>query len=172
MDEHRAEIPVAAFADAVELCLAPGGVLSRHQSEPSGKLAPLTKRCAIANGRDEGFTKLIFLSGNGPNAPPLESARGLSPEEAARAIHGALEEASRDSVCMMLSSVSQYGPREGERPQPYLLRLSENITFEFLSAEFSSGSLTASSVRPTIYRLSAVIVEAIRPKCLNAPVFA
>lgn len=92
--------------------------------------------------------------------PPLEGARGLSPEEAARAIHGAMEEASRDSVCMMLSSVSQYGPREGERPQPYLLRLSENITFEFLNAEFSSGSLTASSVRPTIYRLSDVIVEA------------
>ena len=40
--------------------------------------------------------------------PPLESERGLSPEEAARAIHGAMEEASRDSVCMMLSSVSQY----------------------------------------------------------------
>jgi PilZ domain-containing protein/HEAT repeat protein len=92
--------------------------------------------------------------------PPLESARGLSPEEAARAIHGAMEEASRDSVCMLLSSVSQYGPREGERPQPYLLRLSENIIFEFLSAEFSSGSLTASSVRPTICRLSDVIVEA------------
>jgi hypothetical protein len=92
--------------------------------------------------------------------PPLESARGLSPEEAARAIHGAMEEASRDSVCMLLSSVSQYGPRDGERPQPYLLRLSENITFEFLGAEFSSGSLTASSVRPTISRLSDVIVEA------------
>ena len=92
--------------------------------------------------------------------PPLESARGLSPEEAARAIHGAMEEASRDSVCMLLSSVSQYGPREGERPQPYLLRLSENIIFEFLGAEFSSGSLTASSVRPTICRLSDVIVEA------------
>ena len=92
--------------------------------------------------------------------PPLESARGLSPEEAARAIHGAMEEASRDSVCMLLSSVSQYGPREGERPQPYLLRLSENIIFEFLGAEFSSGSLTASSVRPTISRLSDVIVEA------------
>ena len=92
--------------------------------------------------------------------PPLESARGLSPEEAARAIHGAMEEASRDSVCMLLSSVSQYGPLEGERPQPYLLRLSENVVFEFLSAEFSSGSLTASSVRPTICRLSNVIVEA------------
>jgi hypothetical protein len=92
--------------------------------------------------------------------PPLESARGLSPEEAARAIHGAMEVASRDSVCMLLSSVSQYGPREGERPQPYLLRLSEHIIFEFLSAEFSSGSLTALSVRPTFYRLSDVIVEA------------
>jgi PilZ domain len=92
--------------------------------------------------------------------PPLESARGLSPEEAARAIHGAMEEASRDSVTMLLSSVSQYGPHEGERPQPYLLRLSEHIVFEFLSAEFSTGSLTASSVRPTFYRLSDVMVEA------------
>jgi hypothetical protein len=92
--------------------------------------------------------------------PPLESARGLSPEEAARAIHGAMEEASRESVTMLLSSVSQYGPREGERPQPYLLRLSEHIIFEFLSAEFSSGSLTAPSVRPTFYRLSDVMVEA------------
>jgi PilZ domain len=92
--------------------------------------------------------------------PPLETARGLSPEEAARAIHGAMEEASRDSVTMLLSSVSQYGPREGERPQPYLLRLSEQLVFEFLSAEFSSGSLTPSSVRPTFYRLSDIMVEA------------
>ena len=92
--------------------------------------------------------------------PPLESARGLSPEEAARAIHGAMEEASRDSVTMLLSSVSQYGPREGERPQPYLLRLSEHLIFEFLHAEFSSGSLTAPSVQPTFYRLSDVMVDA------------
>jgi hypothetical protein len=90
--------------------------------------------------------------------PPLEGERGLSPEEAARAIHGAMEEASRDSVCMMLSSVSQYGPLEGERPQPYLLRLSENIIFEFLSAEFSSGSLTPTSVRPMFHRLGDIIV--------------
>src|SRR5713101_6733703 len=92
--------------------------------------------------------------------PPLESARGLSPEEAARAIHGAMEEASRDSVTMLLSSVSQYERREGERPQPYLLRLSEHLIFEFLSAEFSSGALTATSVKPTFYRLSDVIVAA------------
>jgi PilZ domain len=90
--------------------------------------------------------------------PPLESARGLSPEEAARAIHGALEEASQDSVRMLLSSVSQYGPNEAERPQPYLQRLSENILFEFLGAEFSSGSLTPASVRSTFDRLGDVIV--------------
>src|SRR5260370_25686152 len=61
---------------------------------------------------------------------------------------------------MLLSSVSQYGPREAERPQPYLLRLSEHLIFEFFHAEFSSGSLTASSVRPTFYRLSDVMVDA------------
>jgi len=60
---------------------------------------------------------------------------------------------------MMLSSVSQYAPREGERPQPYLLRLSENIIFEFLNAEFSSGSLTPASVRPMFDRLGDVIVS-------------
>jgi hypothetical protein len=92
--------------------------------------------------------------------PPLETARGLSPEEAARAIHGAMEEASRDSVRMLLSSVSQYAPREGERPQPYLQRLSENFIFEFLSAEFSAGSLTPTNVRPTFHRFSDVIVNA------------
>ena len=92
--------------------------------------------------------------------PPLESARGLAPEEAARAIHGALEEASRDSVQMLLGSVSQYGPREGEQPLPYLLRLSENIIFEFLSAEFSSGSLTPPAIAQAFNRFSDVIVEA------------
>jgi hypothetical protein len=92
--------------------------------------------------------------------PPLESARGLSPEEAARAIHGAMEAASQGSVRMLLSSVSQYAPREAEQPLPYLLRLSEKIIFEFLSAEFSSGSLTPPSVRSALHRFGDVIVEA------------
>ncbi|HEY2461351.1 MAG TPA: PilZ domain-containing protein [Candidatus Acidoferrum sp.] len=90
--------------------------------------------------------------------PPLEAARGLSPEEAARAIHGAMEEASRDTVRLLLSSVSQYAPREAERPQPYLLRLSETLIFEFLGPEFSSGALTPKTVRQMFYRLSEVMV--------------
>ncbi len=91
--------------------------------------------------------------------PPLESARGLSPEEAARAIHGSMEEASRESVRMLLHSVSQYTPRDGEQPLPYLLRLSENMILEFLSAEFAGGSLTPPAVRPAFHRLADVLVE-------------
>jgi hypothetical protein len=92
--------------------------------------------------------------------PPLESARGLSPEEAARAIHGAMEEASRETVRLLLSCVSQYAPREGELPQPYLLRLSESLIFEFLGPEFTAGSLTAVGVRPMLHRLGGVLVNA------------
>jgi len=33
--------------------------------------------------------------------PPLESARNISAEEAARAIHGAMEEASRETVRLL-----------------------------------------------------------------------
>lgn len=91
--------------------------------------------------------------------PPLEGARGLSPEEAARAIHGAMEEASRESVRTLLHSVSQYSPRDGEQPLPYLLRLSENIILEFLSAEFAGGSLTPPAVRPAFHRLADALVE-------------
>lgn len=91
-------------------------------------------------------------------ALPLEAARGLSPEEAARAIHHALEEASRDTVHLLLSAISQHGPRETESPQPYLLRLSENLIFEFLGGEFSSGMLKPAAVRPAFNRMADVLV--------------
>ena len=91
--------------------------------------------------------------------PPLESARGISPEEAARAIHVAMEEASRDTVRLLLSSVTQYAPADGERPQPYLLRLSEGLIFEFLGSEFSAGALKSTDVRATFHRLAEVLVN-------------
>jgi hypothetical protein len=92
--------------------------------------------------------------------PPMEAARGLSAEEAARTIHRVLEEASRETVHLLLSAISQHGPREGENPQPYLLRLSENLIFEFLGAEFSTGMLKATAVRPAFSRLADVLVAA------------
>jgi hypothetical protein len=92
--------------------------------------------------------------------PPLEGARGLSPEEGARTIHSAMEQASRETVRMLLSSITQYSPREAEEPQPYLLRLSEGLIFEFLSAEFSAGTLAPVAIKPMFHQLGDVLVEA------------
>ena len=108
-----------------------------------------------------GFDELVAtLSLLARLTPPLEAARGISPEEGARAIHSAMEAASRDTVRLLLSSVSQYAPREGEEPQPYLLRLSESLIFEFLAPEFSAGALTPTTVRPMLHRLGGVLVTA------------
>jgi hypothetical protein len=108
-----------------------------------------------------GFDELVATLGLLARlTPPLEAARGISPEEAARAIHSAMEAASRDTVRLLLSSVSQYSPRENEEPQPYLLRLSESLIFEFLGPEFSAGALTPTTVRPMLHRLGGVLVNA------------
>jgi hypothetical protein len=91
--------------------------------------------------------------------PPLEGARGLSPEEAARAIHGALSQADRDTVHLLLSAISQHAPKEAEPPQPYLVRLSEQIILEFLNAEFSSGALAPQNVSKQLRTLGETLVS-------------
>jgi len=91
--------------------------------------------------------------------PPLESARGLSPEEAARAIHSALAEPTRDTVHLLLSAITQHAPKEAEAPQPYLVRLSEQIIFEFLNSEFSSGVLVPHQVGKQLQALGEVLVS-------------
>src|SRR6267154_6250624 len=90
--------------------------------------------------------------------PPWEAARVLSPEEAARSIHGALDEASRETVHMLLSAISQNGPRDAEKPQPYLLRLSEILVLEFIGAEFYIGQISPQAVRASIFKLADVLV--------------
>jgi len=92
--------------------------------------------------------------------PPLESARGISPEEAARAIHGALAEAKRDTVHLLLNTISQHAPRAAEQPQPYLLRLSEKIILETLTVELSQGLLAPPDLRRTLRTLGKVLVSA------------
>ena len=92
--------------------------------------------------------------------PPLESARGLSPEEGARGIHGALAEADRETVHLLLSAISQHGPRESEKPQPYLLRLSEKIVLESLSAELANRKLSPRDVSKTVLDCGKVVISA------------
>jgi hypothetical protein len=100
---------------------------------------------------------------------PLEPARELSPEAGAREIHEAMEEASHDTVWLLLSAISQYSPEEGELPQFYVKSLAENLIFEYLLAEFAAGSLTPVLVRPTFDRLSEVLVAAGKFPSAGAP---
>ena len=92
--------------------------------------------------------------------PPMEAARGLSAEDAARAIHAAMESASRDTVRMLLGAMNHYGPLEGEAPQVYLKRLSQSLVLEVLSSEFASGTLAPNTVRHTLNVLADEIVAA------------
>jgi len=92
--------------------------------------------------------------------PPLESARGLSPEEAARAIHSALAEAQRQTVHLLLNTISQHAPQATEKPQPYLLRLSEKIILETLTVELAQGYLAPADFRKTLRTLGKILVSA------------
>ncbi len=92
--------------------------------------------------------------------PPLESARGLSPEEAARAIHGALAESRRETVHLLLNTITQHSPQDTEKPQPYLVRLSERIILESLSAELTQGALNPRDFGKNLRELGKVMVSA------------
>ena len=92
--------------------------------------------------------------------PPMEVARGLSAEDAARAIHAAMERASRDTVRTLLSAMTHYAPQEGEAPQVYLKRLSQSLVLELMSTEFGGGTLAPVAVRPLLNQLADEIVAA------------
>jgi PilZ domain len=92
--------------------------------------------------------------------PPMEVARGLSPEDAARAIHSSMESASRDTVRMLLSAMIHYAPQEGEAPQVYLKRLSQCLVLELMSTEFAAGTLAPIAVRSILNQLADEIVAA------------
>ena len=92
--------------------------------------------------------------------PPMESARGLSVEEAARSIHACMEQASRATVRMLLASMNHYSPIEGEAPQNYLRRLSQSLILEFMTSEFAAGTLAPVGVRTILKQLADVLVAA------------
>jgi hypothetical protein len=96
----------------------------------------------------------------GQLTPPMEVARGLSAENAARAIHSAMESASRESVRTLLSAITHYAPQEGEAPQVYLQRLSQSLVLELLTAEFAEGKLAPVAVRPLLNQLADQVVAA------------
>ena len=53
VDEDLAEVDVAALADAEQLRLAAGRILSWHETEPSSKVTALSKGRAVADGGND-----------------------------------------------------------------------------------------------------------------------
>jgi hypothetical protein len=123
-----------------------------------GGNAPLENGDApiLAPQSDELAATLTLI---GRLTPPMEVARGLSPEEAARAIHDPMQSASRDTVRLLLNSITHYSPQEGELPQIYLMRLSQSLIVEFMSSEFATGSLLPVAVRPMLNHFAEVLVS-------------
>jgi hypothetical protein len=91
--------------------------------------------------------------------PPMEVARGLSPEEAARAIHAPMENANRGTVRLLLSSMTHYSPQEGESPQGYLLRLSQILILEYMGSEFAVGALAPIQTRTVLNQFAEILVN-------------
>ncbi len=91
---------------------------------------------------------------------PLESARALSAEQAARGIHQVLETAGKETVNFLFRAIGEYSPRDSERPQYYLMRLTENLVLEFMNTEFAAGKLAPEAVHGHLERLSDAIVVA------------
>jgi len=54
VDQHAAQIHVAALADAVQFLLAPGRVLPWHHPNPGREVAPATKSRPVAGRRHSG----------------------------------------------------------------------------------------------------------------------
>jgi len=123
-----------------------------------GKAPMETGDLPICGPQSVEITETLRLIGR--LTPPMEVARGLSAEEAARAIHSSMESASQDTVRMLLDAMTHYAPQEGEVPQVYLKRLSQCLVLELMNSDFTSGTLTPVLVRPTLNHLADEIVAA------------
>jgi hypothetical protein len=69
MDQHTTQINVAALADAVQLLLATGRVLSGHHAHPSREVASTTKGGAVADGGHRGGRNQRAKAGDLPELP-------------------------------------------------------------------------------------------------------
>ncbi len=123
-----------------------------------GNSASADADAPITAPTSESLSKVLQLIAK--LTPSLESARGLSPEEGARGIHSELAEASRDTVRLLLSTISQHGPRQSESPQTYLTRLCEKIILESLSADLANGSLSPQNVGKALHEFGKTLVSA------------
>jgi hypothetical protein len=136
----------SVLASLIAAMMAYGGVSKEEEHEAGG-----------ASKLEELAPALRLLA---RLTPPLEVAGGTSAQDAARAIHGTLAEAERKTVRLLVATVNDKPPREGELPQPYLIRLSESLILQFVHGEFVAGQLNPYGVRPLFDRLGDDLVNA------------
>src|SRR5450755_2134295 len=80
MDEQGSQVGIAALADAVQLGLAAGRILPRHQASPGREVAAVPELAGVANCGDDGSGR------QRPNA-----VYGADPLAGLRAGHDRLE---------------------------------------------------------------------------------
>lgn len=140
----------SVLASLIAAMMAYGGATKEETSEVLGLPAP--------GPTLEELTPALRLLAR--LTPPLELAAGASAQDSARAIHATLAEAERSTVRLLVTAVNDQPPREGELPQPYLIRLSEALIFQFVHSEFVARRLNPVDLRPLFDRLGDDLVTA------------
>ncbi len=86
-------------------------------------------------------------------APPDDSETKTSSEDVARRIHSVLSGADRYVKSLLVYGVSVLKPREGERLDLYLERLTDALILGFAKQEFSADRIGAQDLAPLLGRL-------------------
>ncbi|HWF37001.1 MAG TPA: PilZ domain-containing protein [Candidatus Acidoferrales bacterium] len=85
--------------------------------------------------------------------PPRDPEMRPSAQDVARRIHSVVSSSERHSISLIVHGVTHVKPREGETLEPYLERLADTLTVEFLKQEFDAGRVTPPGLSPLLVRL-------------------
>ena len=102
MDQHLAQVHVAALADAEQPGLATGRVLPRHDAQPCREVASFAERSAVADRGNDG------CGNHRPNTWDLPNARtaGVGSRDAIQLL-AELNDLSLDALPFVLKRVDQ-----------------------------------------------------------------
>jgi len=84
---------------------------------------------------------------------PIDPEMTPSTEDLARRFHSVVSGSDPFSISLIVYGVSVVKPREGENLEPYLERLTDELTLAFVKQEFQSGRATPPALAPLLIRL-------------------
>jgi hypothetical protein len=86
-------------------------------------------------------------------APPIDPEMQPSTEDLARRFHAVVSGSEPSSISLIVYGVSHIKPREGESLEPYLERLTDELTLAFVKQEFQAGRVTPPEIVRLLVRL-------------------